>query len=239
MPLKRRTRKRKSRKRTTLSKKVAKLSNFVYKTIELKYNDVRYAPQTLSGTSWRVWALTDIDAGVGPLNDERVGDKATISTIDTKVYLNNLTGTDFVRAIVVQYPDKDQGLDTDPQDFLEYGNPANNQPGAWDNMDQIMTPYKAGSQLNFKVLYDVTLSPLNQKQFLINQGGAVNANRLLHIKNKDLKKYHKVLGYQPGQNQSRPQTHGIYLYLYSNSWQLIPESSVHASVMVRMKYRDA
>lgn len=238
MPLKRKSRKRKSKKRATLAKRVAKLSNFVYKTIELKYNDVEYPSRTMSATGWQVWSLADIDAGVGPLNDERVGDKATISTIDTKIYFNNLTGTDFIRALIVQYPDKDEGLSTDPHDFLEDGNPAQNSVG-WDNMEPILSNYKAGSELNFKVLYDVTLSPPNQKQFLINQGGAVNANRLLHIKNKHLRNYHKVIGFQPGQNQTRPQTNGIYLYIYTNSGQLLPESSIHACVMCRMKYRDA
>lgn len=240
MPRKRFSRKFR-KKRSTLSKKLSKLSKFVYKTIEAKYNDNRFQPLVISSTGWVRWALSDIDAGTGATNDERIGDKATISSINTHVAFNKLQGDDFIRVLIVQFADLDDPIASLAiPSLLEYGNVSNNNPNGL-NMEQIMSPYKVGSALKYKILYDKVLSPLNRKQISVSeQVGAINAQRLLSIKNKDLKKYNNVIGFQPGQAQQRPITNGIYMYIYStSSRQTSVDGASNAFVVSRMKYRDA
>lgn len=235
-------RKRKFRKkRATLSKKLSKLSKFVYKTIEAKYNDARFQPLVIGSNGWVRWALSDIDDGTGATNTERVGDKATIQSITTSVAFDKLQGDDFMRVLVVQFDDLDDPIASLAiPSILEYGNVSNNNPNG-NNMDQIMSPYKVGSALKFKVLYDKVLTPLNRKQISVSeQVTAINAQRLLTIPNKSLRKYNNVIGFQPGQNQQRPIQNGIYMYIYSTSNRLTSvDGASEAFVITRMKYRDA
>lgn len=236
-----RKKRRYKKKNTTLAKKVNKLANFVYKTIELKYNDDRWAPEIVSRSGWVRWSLTDISGGTGPTNDERIGDKATISSITTQIALDKLQGDDFMRFIVVQFADLDDPIASlAVPAILEYGTVSNNNPSGND-MDQIMSPYLAGSELKFKILYDRVIQPLNRKQISVSeQVGQINSQRLITIRNKDLRPYNKVIGFQPGQNQQRPISNGIYLYVYSTSQRLTSETGAsHAFVINRMKYRDA
>lgn len=234
-------RNRRKKKSTTLAKKVNKLANFVYKTIELKYADDRNAPLVINNSDWVRWPLTDISAGTGSTNDERIGDKVTISSLHVGVAFDKLQGDDFIRVLVVQFDDLDDpSANLVMPEILEYGNVANNNPSG-NSMDQIMSPYKAGSSYKFSILYDQVLSPLNRKQISVSeQVGAINAQRLLTIRNKDLKNYKKVIGFLPGQNQQRPITNGIYMYIYSTSSRLTStDGASEAFVINRMKYRDA
>lgn len=233
--------KRKFRKKNTLSKKLTKLSKFVYKTIEAKYNDARFQPLPISSSGWVRWALSDIDDGTGATNSERIGDKVTISSISTHLAFDKLQGDDFIRVLVVQFDDLDDPIASLAiPSILEYGNVSNNNPNG-NNMSQIMSPYKVGSALKFKVLYDKVLSPLNRKQISVSeQVTPINAQRYLTIPNKSLRKYNNVLGFQPGQNQDRPIQNGIYMYVYSTSNRLTSVDGVtNAFVITRMKYRDA
>jgi len=241
MPYKKTYKKKSNKKYTSLTKKLNKLSNFVYKTIELKYNDDRYNPIICSRSGWSRWPLTDISAGTGSTNDERVGDKVTISSLKVSVAFDKLQGDDFMRVLVIQFADVDDPVaNVVIPEVLEYGNVANNNPSGND-MDQIMSPFKAGGEYKFKVLYDKVLHPLDRKQISVSeQTNPINAQRLLQIRNKELRKYDKVLGFQPGQNQSRPIQNGIYMYIYSTSQRLTSvDGATEAFVINRMKYRDA
>lgn len=240
-PKKRKQLRRRRKKNNTLSKRLTKLSNFVYKTIELKYADDRFQPLIVSRAGWVRWPLTDIQAGTGSTNDERIGDKVTISGLKTCIAFDKLQGDDHMRVLVVQFDDVDDPVANVviPQ-ILEYGNVANNNADGND-MDQIMSPFKAGGEYKFKILYDKVLAPLNRKQISVSeQVTPINAQRLLTITNKELRSYKKVLGFQPGQAQQRPITNGIYMYIYSTSQRLTStDGASQAFVINRMKYRDA
>lgn len=234
----RRTRKLKP----TLRKKVAKLANFVYKTIELKKNDVREAPRTIASTGWEMFDLTDIDAGTGSRDDERIGSKVTISTIKTSLSLAKLQGDDFIRILVCQFDDLDGSQVTydTVHSVLEYGNPANNIAGGYE-MDPILSPYRMASDIKYKVLYDKVLSPLSRKQINVaEQVAPINARRILHIRSSQFKPFKKVLTFLSGQNQVKPETNGIYMFIYSTSTRLAAvDGASTALVQTRMKYRDA
>lgn len=224
----------------SVSKRLTKLTKFVYKTIETKYNDIRYAPAGIQATGWTSWSLADIDAGTGSTNDERVGDQVTISSLKTQISIDKCQGDDYVRVMIVQFDDVDDAeSSTYPDNILEYNVASNNASG--NNMDPIMSPYKAGSALKFKILYDKVLHPLNRKQISVSeQVSAINCKRMITINNSDLRKYNDVLHFQPGANQTRPIRNGIYLYIYSTSERLTSvDGQSNAFVVHRMKYRDA
>ena len=185
--------------------------------------------------------MTDIDAGTGATDDERIGDKVTISSLQCKLAIDKCQGDDHIRILVVQFKDLD-----DPQanlvmpEILQYGNVANNNPDGND-MDQILSPYKQSSTYKYRILYDRVLKPLNRKQINVaEQITPINATRMVNIKNSDLRAYDKVLSFLPGQNQQRPIQNGVYLYIYSTSNRLISTSGASKVFpIVRMKYRDA
>ena len=243
MPYKKRSKfsRRFRKKRSTLSKKLSKLSKFVYKTIETKYSDDRYQPLIINRSGWVRWALTDVQGATGPTNDERIGDKLTISSLKTSISIDKCQGDDYLRILVIQFSDIDDPVaNIVIPEVLEYGVVANNNPDGND-MDPIMSPFKAGSEYKFKVLYDKVLAPLNRKQISVSeQVNPINAKRMIVINNKDLRKYNNVLGFQPGQAQQRPIQNGIYMYIYSTSQRLTSvDGASKAFVLTRMKYRDA
>lgn len=231
--------KRKGRKKNTLSNKLNKLSKFVYKTIETKYINRSFTQngsQLLNAVDWKVYPLTDIPSGTGATDDERIGDKVTVTNISADLYFKRLTGTDFIRIIIVQWADLDNYIASlDVPLILQHT--VTSPTG--DNMEPILSQYKVGSAARFKILYDRVLHPQDQKQFQINQGGSVNANRILHIRNKDLKKYSDQLGFLTGANQSRPIKNGVAMYLFCNSDQLITTDTPEVFMSNRMKYKDA
>lgn len=245
--LKRNRRKRQYRKKysnvnKSLKKKLDKLAKDYYSTVELKKNDVREAPRQIQATSWELFDLSDIDAGTGSRDDERVGSKVTISSIQTHMAFNKIQGDDFIRILICQFDDLDGSqvsADT-VHSVLEYGNPANNIASGLE-MDPILSPYKMASDIKYKVLYDKVLSPIDRKQISVaEQVAPIIARRVLYINSGQFRSFKKVLTFLSGQNQVKPETNGIYMFIYSTSTRLTSvDGASTVYVQTRMKYRDA
>ena len=194
------------RRKNTVSKRLSKLSKFVYKTIETKYvdrNTNSHGVQPLSAIDFKVIALTDMPDATGPLNDERVGDKITLQSFQANLYFKNLTGTDYLRILVVQFDDLDTYIPSlDIPGILQF----NNTTLAGDNMEPILSPYKCGPGKKFRILKDMLIKPLNQRQFNLSQG-SVFANLAIKIRSNKCKKFNDQIKFLTGASQSRPQDH--------------------------------
>jgi len=231
-----RTYRKRRKKRTTLAKKVNNLSKFVYKTIEAKYVDqapIDFGMQTLNAVSFLSFPLTDIPNATGVLDTERIGDKITVQSISPTLYFSNLTGTDYLRIIVVQWDDLDNYIPSlDIPSILQY--PSNSVQG--ENIEPMISPYKVGAGKRFKILYDRLLTPQNQKQFTLAHT-AVIANRVVKVNIK--KKFKSTIKFLTGSNQTRPVQNGICMYVGTNSPNLLAGNMIRVGCMNRMKYRDA
>ena len=238
MPYKKKYTRRFRKKRNTLSKKLTKLSKFVYKTIETKYIDRgtnNHGLKVLSAVDFQVFPLTDIPDGTGATDDERIGDKVTLQSFQANLYIKNLTGTDYVRILVVQFDDLDTYIPSlDIPGILQYPTTTN----AGDNMEPILSPYKCGPGKKFKVLCDKLLTPLNQRQFGMDQA-SVYANRAIKIHSRNCKKFNNQIRFLTGNSQSRPIQNGIALYIGTNSSELVTSDMVQVTCQTRMKYKDA
>jgi hypothetical protein len=234
----RKYRKRRSKKSKSLSKRVSKLANFVYKTIETKYVDRgtnSHGLKTLSAVDFQVVPLTDMPDGTGATDDERIGDKVTLQSFQANLYIKNLTGTDYLRILVVQFDDLDTYIPSlDIPGILQY--PTTTLAG--DNMEPILSPYKCGPGKKFKILKDMLIKPLNQRQFNMNQA-SVFGNLAIKIHSKNCRKFNDQIRFLTGSSQSRPIQNGIAIYVGTNSDQLTTASMVQFTAQTRMKYKDA
>lgn len=221
-----------------VNKKLNRLSKFVNQTIETKYIDRDFAShgaQILSAVAFQVIPLTDMPDGTGARDDERIGDKITLNSFQTNLYFNNLTGTDYVRILIVQFDDLDTYIPSlDIPGILQFSNTTL----AGDNMGPILSPFKCGPGKKFKVLYDRLITPLNQRQFSMSQS-SVYANLAVKIHSKQCKKFDHQIKFLTGAAQSRPIQNGIAMYIGTNSSELVTSDMIQFVAQTRMKYKDA
>ena len=238
VPYKKRSYRRKGTSLARVNKRINRLSKFVNQTIETKYVDRgtnNHGVKALSAVDFQVIPLTDMPSGTGSTDDERIGDKITLQSFQANLYFKNLTGTDYLRILVVQFDDLDTYIPSlDIPGILQY--PTTTASG--DNMEPILSPYKCGPGKKFKVLKDMLIKPMNQRQFNMNQG-SVFANLAVKIHSKNCNKFNNQIRFLTGASQSRPIQNGIAIYVGTNSDQLTTATQVQFVAQTRMKYKDA
>lgn len=223
--------KRKTKKgKKSLSKKLSKLSKFVYKTIEKKQVDFANIFLTFNNLAWRSQQLCKFDPihispGVpinpnGPHNAQRIGNSITLGpSIACALYIESLDTNDNIRIIAVQWASKNSIVQplTDPELFLE---------DAGSNFQCLTSPYKIGSTEKYKILYDKLINPKYAKTTLLHKF--------------KVRGYNNLITYSPNslpQVAAAPVQNSIVLYLFcSNSSAAVAPI---ATLGHRMTFRDA
>lgn len=236
--------------------KLAKLSKFVYRTIEPKQvtRFVNASAQGLSNQSWYIYDLTHIPFAVGSENNERIGNTVTIQSLKMRVMLKNMIPSTNVRCIVIQFPNNPLetitqsnplGLPADIRNMaaiLQFNlyNPLN-PPVSMDENVPILSPYKVGSNTKFRILHDkVYTAPgasyvWNPTNPLVSSRAGLN--RIINI-NATPKGKGKVLSFKVGASQEFAVKNRVLAFFINNA----PDGTIERSpigIVNRMTYRDA
>lgn len=166
MKFRRKRRSRRGRKkRNTLSKKVNKLSQFVYKTIEHKQatyvNSIANGSNegTITDTNWQFVELTRFrNNATGATNETRVGNDITLSSIQFNLMFADWQASYVGRLIIVQYPNLTKTINqSNMADVLEFGLTDSSITPPVLEQHLMVSPYKVGSEQSFKILKDIPI----------------------------------------------------------------------------------
>lgn len=163
MPRKYRPRRRRKfsrkfrKKRNTLGKKVAKLSKFVYKTIEKKYvTNYNGGGAVVSDGLWNMYELTTMGAASGTGDHQRVGNCVTLGNFSMSMAIQSFPPQFVMRVIVIQ-TDR-QGIQVTPTglavDCLHFG--TTSAALGIKEGHCLLSPYKTAPTRKFRVLMDKT-----------------------------------------------------------------------------------
>lgn len=148
------------KKRNTLAKKVAKLSKFVYTTIEQKQTiDVNRPTAVISDGQWGFQDLTLMKFNTGARNDMRIGNAITLENIQLKIMIEDWQADLLGRFIIVQFPVANEAVSAlNVGHFLQFPETgtAAFYATSWD-IDEthvVNSPYKVGSEVKYTILYD-------------------------------------------------------------------------------------
>lgn len=254
---KKRFRKKRYRKRkSSLKKKVSKLSKFVYRTIEPKQVSrfINPSSQGISNQSWYIHDLTQMPFAVGSDNNERVGNAVTIQSIKMRVMFKNMIPSTNIRCLVIQFPNEQLenvtvsnplGL---PQDIRNMAailqwplyDPLA-PPVSIDENIPILSQYKVGSNTKFKVLHDKVYSAPGASYVYNATSALISAraglNKIVSI-NCTPKGSGKVLSFKVGSTQQFAVKNRVLAFFINNA----PDGTIERSpigISSRMTYRDA
>lgn len=253
MGYKRRGRRKYSKKfnarRNGLSKKLSKLSSFVYKTIENKTITTE-SDVFLPAGVWTAKDLTYMSQATGPTVVQRIGAKVTITSLQCKLTFSNLKPYQSIRVMIVQFPN----LQTPGApivhlgEVLQYSSPV---PPISENQ-VIQSMYKLNSSLKFRILYNKVISSRITPTIIETAAGTAQAGPppalaswptytnygnqvFLNIR---VKMKNNVLAFLPGALAITPYKNMCVLYTFNNN-VLAHSTPIQLSEQTRMKYRDA
>lgn len=226
------------KKNKTMSKKLAKLSQLVYKTIEPK-QVTNFFDTDVGSTAWTAISLTDFQfnnqAGQGTTNQQRVGNSIMLSSISLRMNFSQLSNFYSLRCLVVQFPQK-AGAPTaaDPARFLTYGQAQSNAANRWLCTS---SPYAIGSPLKYTILNDFIINAQDLSVDTPNQNYAIQHKKNIYIKPKQ-----KVLEFQLTSQsgvQSIPNKGQINLYMINDYPDLAGGYNTPVQGIIRIKFRDS
>lgn len=238
-------RKRRGKKKSkTLSKKVAKLSKFVYKTIERKqvttHNETTFTPtqtpnNVISDALWTGCELTEMQPNpTGAGNAQRIGNSLTVSSLSLKIMFESINPEWKVRLMVVQFPNPQGALDTQSLvgNVLQYSEiDAANETR---ESHVIMSPYKVGGTTKYRVLYDRLFT------------APTGANSNLLIKNVKIssktKGFNNLVDFRADAPASgSPYKNNVFAFwrMTDNNLNIGAPTIKDVSFITRMTYRDA
>lgn len=237
--------KRYSRKKgKALSKKVDALSKFVYKTIERKqvtlHNETEFSPGTtpnniISDALWTGCELTEMDSNpTGATNEQRVGNQITLGTLNLRIMFEDISPVWKVRLMIVQFPNPQGALDinTLANNVLQYGEI--NASSETRESHVIMSPYRVGGTVNYRVLYDkLFTAPTGSNSSLLTRNIKINR------KTKGFKNVLEFKADAPNSVSAYKNNVFAFWRMTDNNLNIGAPTIKDVSFIRRMSYRDA
>ena len=143
--------------------RIAKLSKFIFKTIERRQitqvNDLQNQNENrIRDDGWSFTELTRMPAGSGARNDERTGNLITIGSLQFKLMIEDFQPNLVGRLIIAQFPNLTSTIGpAQVNQMLQYAETDATAVPPVLEQHIIISPYLPGSQLKFKVLKDITI----------------------------------------------------------------------------------
>lgn len=240
MPAKKAYRKKRNykKKSKTMSKKLAKLSQLVYKTIEPKQLTTAFNV-TIGSQSWTAISLTDFTfnnlPGQGVTNQQRIGNSVMLTGISLKMNFQQLSNFYNIRVLIVQFPQKvGVANPSDPARFLTFGTP---QGTPANRSITTMSPYAVGANTKFTILHDSIVSASDLGVDTPNQNYAIQHKKNIYVKPKS-----NVLEFpltSAGAVSPFPNKNQINLYMINDYPDLAGGYNSPVNGIFRIKFRDA
>lgn len=234
--------KKKFTKKKTLAKKVKKLTDFVYRTIEPKQISSHHS-QAVAPDTWYGFDLTEMPAGTAPTNVGRIGNAVTLTSLRTKISFNLMSPFVTYRVLIIQFPCLDLAID--PAIVIPHilTLPATSLvPPIINTNHVLMSGYKVGSALKFNILVDDIISPNAGsnpvKDLAVPPNDVYYGSQIMRTYNLSSKIKQKSIQFLTGAAASSAYKGIICMYIYNNN-DLDYSPDINFDIFSRFNYRDA
>ena len=226
-------------KNKSISKKLTKLSKFVYKTIEPKQISKVWS-EIATGATWSYEDLTEMPSGTTATNVGRIGNTVTLTSINLKMSFNKVSPFVTSRVLIIQFPclDLDLSPATIMPHILQYSHV---DVVAGININHVLlSGYKVASALKFNILVD----DLVQSRSASNLYEDALQNPI-YAGQQVIRKYilakrvrQKSIQFLPGAGATAAYKNIIVMYTINNNI-LLDAPSINYDAYNRFNYRDA